>query len=54
VHFMTRNFIVHLQQLHFTEPGSYSVEVRMDDQPQASIPLLVKLVPPPIRPNPEA
>ncbi len=58
VHFMTRNFIVYLQQLHFTEPGSYSVEVRMDDQPQASIPLLVKLMPPmmppPDRANPEA
>jgi hypothetical protein len=58
VHFMTRNFIVHLQQLHFNEPGSYSVEVRMDDQPQASIPLLVKLMPPlmppPGRANPSA
>jgi len=44
VHFLTRNFIVNLQQLQFTEPGLYSMEVRMDDQPQASIPLLVKLV----------
>ncbi len=47
VHFLTRNFIVHLQQLQFNEPGLYSVEVRMDDQPQASIPLLVKLIPRP-------
>ena len=54
VHFMTRNFIVHLQQLQFTEPGSYSVEVRMDDRPQASIPLLVKLISPPNRANPAA
>jgi hypothetical protein len=44
VHFLTRNFIVHMQQLQFMEPGSYSVEIRMDGQPQASIPLLVKML----------
>ena len=44
VHFLTRNFIVHLERLQFNEPGLYSVEVRMDDQPQTSIPLLVKLI----------
>jgi len=49
VHFLTRNFIVNLQQLQFTEPGLYSVEVRMDEQPQASIPLLVKLIPRPVK-----
>ncbi|MEI8289238.1 MAG: hypothetical protein WCH99_07170 [Verrucomicrobiota bacterium] len=43
-HFLTRNFIVTIQQLKFTEPGLYSVDVRIDDQSQASIPLLVKLV----------
>ena len=43
-HFLTRNFIVNIQQLKFSEPGLYSVDVRLDDQPQASIPLLVKLV----------
>ncbi len=47
VHFLTRNFIVHLERLQFNEPGLYSVEVRMDNQPQASIPLLVKLIPRP-------
>jgi hypothetical protein len=52
VHFMTRNFIANLVQLQFSEPGLYSVEVRMDDQPQASIPLLVKLLPPAGRANP--
>lgn len=47
VHFLTRNFIVHLQNLQFNEPGLYSVEIRMDEQSRASIPLLVKLVSPP-------
>jgi hypothetical protein len=43
-HFLTRNFIVNIQQLRFEEPGLYSVDVRVDDQTEASIPLLVKLV----------
>jgi len=43
-HFLTRNFIINIQQLKFAEPGLYSVDVRIDDQTQASIPLLVKLV----------
>lgn len=45
-HFLTRNFIVNIQQLRFEEPGLYSVDVRLDGQSQASIPLLVKLLPP--------
>jgi len=43
-HFLTRNFIINIQQLKFNEPGLYSVDVRLDGNPQASIPLLVKLV----------
>jgi len=46
-HFLTRNFIVTLQQLRFENPGPHSIEISLDDQPKASIPLLVKLVPPP-------
>jgi hypothetical protein len=46
VHFGTRNFIINIQQLKFDEPGLYSVDISMDDQSQASIPLLVKHVPP--------
>jgi len=45
VHFVTRNFIVNIQQLKFAENGLYSVDVRMDDKSQASIPLLVKFLP---------
>jgi hypothetical protein len=41
-HFLTRNFIVNIQQLQFNEPGLYSVDVRMDNENVASIPLLVR------------
>ena len=44
-HFLTRNFIVNIQQLKFAEAGLYSVDVRLDDKSHASIPLLVKLMP---------
>ena len=47
MHFGTRNFIVNIQQLKFDNPGLYSIDIRVDDQPQASIPLLVKHDPPP-------
>ncbi|MBE0545973.1 MAG: hypothetical protein IH623_32000 [Verrucomicrobia bacterium] len=46
VHFGTRNFIFNIQQLKFDEPGLYSVDISLDGQSQASIPLLVKHVPP--------
>ena len=42
--FLTRNFIVNIQQLKFAEEGLYSVDVRLDDKSQAGIPLSVKLV----------
>jgi hypothetical protein len=42
VHFGTRNFIVNFQQLSFAEPGLYSIDISLDDQQQASIPLLVR------------
>lgn len=47
VHFGTRNFIINIQQLKFDEPGLYSVDIALDEQSQASIPLLVKHVAPP-------
>jgi hypothetical protein len=47
MHFGTRNFIINIQQLKFDQPGLYSVDLLLDGQPQASIPLLVKHVPPP-------
>jgi len=46
VHFVTRNFIVNIQQLKFNEAGLFSLDLLLDGRPQASIPLLVKNVPP--------
>ena len=45
LHFITRNFIVNIQQLKFDTPGLYSVDVSIDGQPKTSIPLLVKQSP---------
>ena len=47
LHFATRTFIVNIQQLKFADPGLYAIDILLDDQPQANIPLLVKLNPPP-------
>ncbi|HEY5914877.1 MAG TPA: hypothetical protein VJA21_30160 [Verrucomicrobiae bacterium] len=46
MHFGTRNYIINIQQLKFENPGLYSIDVSLDDRPQASIPLLVKHKPP--------
>ncbi len=46
-HFLTRNFIVNFQQLKFAEAGLYSVDIRLDNESQQGIPLLVKPPPPP-------
>ncbi len=46
VHFLTRSFIVNFQQLQFPEAGFYSVDVRIDGESRASIPLQVKHMPP--------
>ena len=46
MHFGTRNFIINIQQLKFDLPGLYSVDLTLDGQPNASIPLRVKHVPP--------
>jgi hypothetical protein len=43
-HFLTRNFIVNIQQLKFAEAGLYRVDVRLDAKSEASIPLLVKII----------
>jgi hypothetical protein len=46
MHFVTRSFIFNFQQVRFDEPGLYSIDITLDDQPQASIPLLVRHQPP--------
>jgi len=47
MHFGTRNFVVNIQQLKFENPGLYSIDISLDNRPQASIPLLVKHTPSP-------
>jgi len=47
MHFGTRNFIINIQQLKFETPGLFSMDLLLDGQPQANIPLLVKHVLPP-------
>ena len=48
VHFVTRNFIVNIQQLKFNEAGLFSLDIQLDGRSHASIPLQVKnVVPPP-------
>jgi len=51
-HFVTRNFIVNIQQMKFEQPGLYSIDIYLDDQQGASIPLLVKHLPPRQPPEP--
>lgn len=43
--FISRNFIVNIQQLKFANPGLYSIDIAVDGRHEDSVPLLVKLVP---------
>jgi len=45
-HFTTRNFIVNIQQLKFESPGLYSMDIVLDGETHASIPMLIKYTPP--------
>jgi hypothetical protein len=53
VHFLTRNFIVNIQQLKFNEAGLFSLDIQLDGRSQANIPLHVKHAPPPSGTTPE-
>ena len=44
-YFLTRNFIVNIQGLKFAEAGLYSVDIRLDGESRANIPLQVKNLP---------
>ncbi|HLP78223.1 MAG TPA: hypothetical protein VK327_15060 [Candidatus Paceibacterota bacterium] len=50
-HFGTRNFIVNIQQLKFNAPGLYSMDISLDNNTQASIPMLIKYNPPATQPG---
>jgi hypothetical protein len=43
--FISRNFIINIQQLKFEKPGLYAIDIAMDGRQEGSIPLLVKHVP---------
>ena len=43
--FISRNFIINIQQLKFEQPGLYSIDMAMDGRQEGSIPLLVKQMP---------
>ncbi len=42
--FMSRNFVVNIQQLKFDKAGLYSIDLSLDGRPLASIPLAVKMM----------
>lgn len=43
--FISRNFIINIQQLKFEKPGLYAIEIAMDGRQEGTIPLLVKQMP---------
>jgi hypothetical protein len=42
--FLSRNFIINIQQLTLPKPGLYSIDISLDGQQKGSIPLHVKLM----------
>jgi hypothetical protein len=44
--FISRNFIINIQQLKFSNPGHYSIDIALDGRHEGSIPLMVKLLQP--------
>jgi hypothetical protein len=45
VNFISRNFIVNIQQLKFEQAGHYAVDLAIDGRHELSIPLCVKAMP---------
>src|SRR2546430_17452514 len=43
--FISRNFIVNIQQLKFEKTGLYAIDIAMDGRQEGTIPLLVKQMP---------
>ncbi len=40
--FISRNFLINIQQLKFEKPGLYSIDIAVDGRQEGSIPLLIK------------
>ncbi len=49
--FISRNFVINIQQLKFEKPGLYSIELALDGRHEGSVPLFVKHNPPPQPPD---
>ena len=45
-HFLTRNFIINIQQLRFERPGLYGIDLALENNHVGSIPLLVRHIAP--------
>ena len=45
--FLSRNFIVNIQNLRFEKEGLYSIDIAVDGRQEGSIPLLVRVPPKP-------
>ena len=43
--FVSRNFIINIQQLKFEKPGLYAIDIALNGRQGGSIPLLVKQMP---------
>lgn len=43
--FLSRNFIVNIQNLRFEKEGLYSIDIALDGRQEGSIPLLVRIHP---------
>ena len=48
--FISRNFLINIQQLKFEKSGLYSIDIAVDGRQEGSIPLLVKKAPQPPQP----
>jgi hypothetical protein len=44
---LSRNFIINIQHLKFERAGHYAIDIAIDGRHEASIPLQVRVVPPP-------
>ena len=53
VTFVSRNFIINIQQLKFDKPGQYAIDIALDGRHEGNVPLLVKMLParPPVEPE---
>ena len=49
--FLSRNFIVNIQNLRFEKEGLYSIDIAVDGRQEGSVPLLVRVPPKPPQPQ---